>query len=278
MSEGPIAPASRPRRARRIAGVVVAMSAASGALAGAVVGVVMDSDAPSGTPATTSLTITTSAGSPTATTLPGAYPDVRAVVARVRQSVVAIDATVVSSDPRGRAITGTASGTGIVLTAGGMIATNAHVVAGALKIVVSLPDGSKVDGTLIGVRTAQDLAVVYVNRSDLVPADIGRSGDMQVGDFVVAMGNALALDGGPTASLGIVSALDRTITTDDGASYSHLLQTDAAINSGDSGGPLVNAAGQVIGINAAAALTAENIGFAIAIDIALPLLIDLYTG
>jgi S1-C subfamily serine protease len=205
------------------------------------------------------------------------YPDVRAVVARVRQSVVAIDVTVITHDPRGRGMTSTASGTGIVLTSSGMIATNAHVVSGAQEITVTLPDGSKVEGTLVGVRTAEDLAVVYVDRSDLVAAEIGRSSDMQVGDFVVAIGNALALEGGPTASLGIVSALDRTITTNEGGTYSHLLQTDAAINSGDSGGPLVNAAGQVVGINAASALSAENIGFAIAIDVVLPLLIDIYT-
>jgi S1-C subfamily serine protease len=245
-------------------------------MSGAMVSALMSSDAPS-QPSTTTLPITTPTADATATTVAGAYPDVRAIVARVRQSVVAIDATVVSYDPRGRGMTGTASGTGIVLTSSGMIATNAHVVSGAQKITVTLPDGSQADGTLVGMRSADDLAVVYVNRRDLVPAEFGRSSDMQVGDFVVAIGNALALQGGPTASLGIVSAVDRTITTNDGGSYSHLLQTDAAINSGDSGGPLVNAAGQVIGINSAAALSAENIGFAIAIDIASPLLIDLYT-
>jgi putative serine protease PepD len=265
-----------PRRARRLAGAVVVLALAAGGASGALVSSVMNADSPSAGPTTTVVQIATTAVSPTVRT--AAYPDVRAIVASVRQSVVAIDVTLVSYDPRGRALNATSSGTGIVLTSSGMIATNAHVTAGAQRITVTLPDGSKVDGTLVGARTSEDLAVVYVNRTDLVPAVIGRSSAMQVGDLVVAVGNALALEGGPTASLGIVSALNRTITTNDGSTYAHLLQTDAAINSGDSGGPLVNAAGEVIGINSAAALTAENIGFAIAIDIALPILGEIYGG
>jgi S1-C subfamily serine protease len=84
--------------------------------------------------------------------------------------------------------------------------------------------------------------------------------------MVIAVGNALALEGGPTASLGIISALDRTITMLDGTTYANLLQTDAAINSGDSGGPLVDGQGRVVGINTAAVSDAQSIGFAIAID------------
>jgi S1-C subfamily serine protease len=101
---------------------------------------------------------------------------------------------------------------------------------------------------------------------------------MRVGDMVMAIGNALALEGGPTVSLGIISAKDRTITAQDGSSLSHLIQTDAAINEGDSGGPLVNASGKVIGINTISASEAQNIGFAIAIDEAMEVIDGLIDG
>lgn len=264
------------RRARHLGGAVLVLALAAGGVSGALVSSVMSADSPTAAPTTTNVSATTTPVTTMVSTV--AYPDVPAIVASVRQSVVAIDVSVVGHDARGRATTGTTSGTGIVLTSSGMIATNAHVTSHAQRLTVTLPDGTKMDGTLVGVRTGEDLAVVHVDRTDLVPAVIGRSSAMQVGDLVVAIGNALALDGGPTASLGIVSAVNRTITTNDGSSYAHLLQTDAAINSGDSGGPLVNAAGEVIGINSAAALTAENIGFAIAIDIAMPILAEIYAG
>jgi S1-C subfamily serine protease len=113
---------------------------------------------------------------------------------------------------------------------------------------------------------------------------IGRSDALVVGDSVVAIGNALALDGGPTVTQGIVSALDRTISAgEQGAGQStetlrHVLQTDAAINPGNSGGPLLNAAGEVVGINTAVAGDAQNIGFALAIDKALPIINTLKAG
>jgi len=283
MTVGPplFVPPLRPRRRMGAALLVTALVA--GGISGGVVSAIMMSDEPAreatNTPVTLSVTTTTPASSlPATTAVTGTYPDVAAIVASVRKSVVSIDVTVTSYDPRGRAVSGTASGTGIVIAANGMIATNAHVVANAQRITVMLPDGTKEVGQLVGTRTAEDLAVVHVERMDLLPATFGHSRGLRVGDIAIAIGNALALAGGPTASLGILSALDRSITTSDNSTYSHLLQTDAAINSGDSGGPLVNAAGEVIGINSAAALTAENIGFAIAIDTALPILADIYGG
>jgi S1-C subfamily serine protease len=112
---------------------------------------------------------------------------------------------------------------------------------------------------------------------------IGRSDALVVGDSVVAIGNALALDGGPTVTQGIVSALDRTISAGEQGrpgteTLRHLIQTDAAINPGNSGGPLLNAAGEVVGINTAVAGDAQNIGFALAIDKALPIVNTLKTG
>jgi S1-C subfamily serine protease len=120
--------------------------------------------------------------------------------------------------------------------------------------------------------------VLRIGRTGLTPARLGSSGHLRVGVMVVAIGNALALGASPTASLGIVSALDRSVTTANGTTYTGLIQTDAAINPGDSGGPLVNAAGQIVGINTAGVTSAENIGFAISIDVAKPVLTQLAHG
>jgi S1-C subfamily serine protease len=136
----------------------------------------------------------------------------------------------------------------------------------------------------MGVDTTHDLALVKINGvSNLPTAQLGKSGDLKVGDSVIAIGNALNLQGGMTVTEGIVSALNRSIDagSDGGGSsesLSGLIQTDAAINPGNSGGPLVNAAGQVIGINTATSGAAQNIGFAIAIDNAKPVIDQLRKG
>ncbi len=197
--------------------------------------------------------------------------DVVGVVAAVEPSVVSVDATIeVRQGPR--TATGTSSGTGIVLTADGQVLTNAHVVSGASSVTVTLTGeaGARV-AEVVGIDESADVALLQiVDAAGLVPATLGESDAVVVGQDVVAIGNALALDGGMTVTSGIVSALDRSIDLDTG-SLSGLIQTDAAISSGNSGGPLVNAAGAVIGINTAGAsgsgtVAAENIGFAIAID------------
>jgi putative serine protease PepD len=127
--------------------------------------------------------------------------------------------------------------------------------------------------TVVGSDADADVAVLKVDDIDgLVPADLGDSSALRVGDDVIAIGNALALEGGMTVTEGIVSALDRQIATEEG-SLGGLIQTDAAISSGNSGGPLVNAAGQVVGMNTAVAsgsgtVAASNIGFVIPIDTA----------
>lgn len=268
----PPAPGRRNRRPRgRVAVLVVALVA--GGVSGGIVAAITNGASKG---AETANTPVTTAPATSGTVPAGTYPDVAAIITSISRSVVSIDVTITTRDPFGRTVTGAAAGTGLVISANGLIATNAHVVSGAQQITVTLPDGTKATGTLVGTRTAEDLAVVRIDKTGLVPATFGQSSALRVGDLVIAVGNALALDGGPTASLGIVSALDRTITTTEGASYANLIQTDAAINSGDSGGPLVNAAGEVVGINSAAALTAENIGFAIAIDVAAPILAAIY--
>jgi serine protease Do len=169
------------------------------------------------------------------------------------------------------------AGTGFVISADGLIATNAHVVSGAQTITITFSDGSTANATLVGSDSRADLAVVRAAKTGLTPLAVGSSAEMRVGDMVMAIGNALALEGGPTVSLGIISAKDRTIEAENG-SLSNLIQTDAAINEGDSGGPLVNASGEVIGINTISANLAQNIGFAIAIDEAMATINNLING
>jgi S1-C subfamily serine protease len=205
--------------------------------------------------------------------LSGETLDVAGVLAKVEPAIVSITTTITSR--RGPYVSqGQGAGTGIVLTAEGQVLTNAHVIDGATSISVTLPgESTSRPADLVASDTTADLALVQIRgASGLAVAPLGSSADLRVGDEVVAIGNALALDGGPTVTRGIVSALGRSIQTDTGT-LSGLIQTDAAISSGNSGGPLVNAEGQVIGINAAVAassstVAAENIGFAIAIDTA----------
>jgi putative serine protease PepD len=249
---------------------IVALSAGAGFAGGSLAG----SD--DGTPA--AATTTAVAASTTAAVDSVSFSDtldVAGVVAAVQASVVSVDTKVtVRQGPFTQE--GTGAGTGLVLdAAAGYILTNAHVIEGATSVTITL-NGETIarTATVVGSDTTHDIAVLQVSdTTGLVAAPFGSSAAMAVGGAGVAIGNALALDGGMTVTRGIVSALDRSIDTDTG-SLEGLLQTDAAISSGNSGGALVNAAGQVIGINTAAAtssgtVTASNIGFAIPIDDAL---------
>ena len=185
---------------------------------------------------------------------------------RIANSVVTI-----SSSVDGGITEGEATGTGVVVTSGGEILTNAHVVEGASEVRVRFAgDTEPVIATVLAADAGNDLALLQVNAAGLTAATFAKPGSVRVGDQVVAIGYALALDGGPSVTTGIVSALRRTIFTDSGALNS-LIQTDAAISSGNSGGPLVNMRGEVVGINTAVARgdtnsSANNIGFAISVD------------
>lgn len=186
--------------------------------------------------------------------------DVEAVADQVGPSVVTV------ASLQGGTLVGT--GSGVILTADGDIVTNAHVVAGADEVRVRLvgetePRTAKV----VASDPSQDLALLDIDATDLPAATIAAPDDIRVGEPVVAIGFALALDGGPSVTTGVVSALDRTLVTDNGA-LGGLIQTDAAISSGNSGGPLVNAEGQVVGINTAVATSnatraVSNVGFSI---------------
>lgn len=167
-------------------------------------------------------------------------------------------------------------GTGMILTSDGLIATNKHVVNGlsGSKMSVVLNDGRVFDAVVKAVDSANDFAVIKIEAKDLPTVELGKSDDLVVGQYVIAVGNALG-EYKNSVTLGVVSAKDRRVEASDSGSSSStevltgLIQTDAAINSGNSGGPLVNLAGQVVGINTAIASVSGGsigIGFAIPID------------
>lgn len=189
--------------------------------------------------------------------------DVAAVAARIAPSVVTISADIESGPRRGGSV-----GTGIIITSDGEIVTNSHVIEGASEIRVRLAGETEPrPATLIGADPSNDLALLRIAGDGFPTVTFAESESVAIGDEVVAIGFALDLDGAPSVTKGIVSALGRTISTSSGA-LDGLIQTDAAISSGNSGGPLVNAAGEVIGINTAVArgsatTAASNIGFAI---------------
>jgi putative serine protease PepD len=194
------------------------------------------------------------------------------VVNQLADSVVTINSQI--SDATGE---GEASGTGVVLTSDGEILTNAHVVEGATKVSVRFAGETEPrTATVLASDPGNDLALLKIDATNLKPATFARPGTIRIGDQVIAIGYALALDGGPSVTSGIISALKRTIITESGA-LNGLIQTDAAISSGNSGGPLVNLRGEVVGINTAVARSdvnqaATNIGFSISVDEIVPVL------
>ncbi len=142
---------------------------------------------------------------------------------------------------------GTSTGTGVVLSENGYIVTNAHVISGARSIQVLLTDGRELGAGVVGQDAVSDLAVLYVDADDLTPAEFGDSSQLKVGQRVAAIGDPLGPEFRGTMTDGIVSAINRDVTT--GGRTMTLIQTNAALNSGNSGGPLINAYGQVVGIN-----------------------------
>ncbi len=188
------------------------------------------------------------------------------VVWMATPSVVAIQTEVVTYDIFLQPIPGQGVGTGVIFDSNGYIVTNNHVVEGAKSIRVALTDGRTFNAVKVNKDPQTDLAVIKINANGLTKAKLGRSENLQVGERVVAIGNALALEGGPTVTAGIVSYLGRSIQEPNGTVLYDLIQTDAAINPGNSGGPLLNMASEVVGINTAIAAEAQNIGFAISIS------------
>ena len=221
-------------------------------------------------------------------TQPGATADVSndadpVSEVRIDESSAVIEAVdrvapaVVLISTRVGGVFGGASGTGsgVLYDAEGWILTNRHVVEDAETVIVALSDGRTFDGTVYGIDTLTDLAIVKVEGSDLPTAPVGTSRELSPGQLAIAIGNPLGYEN--TVTTGIVSGLGRNIQASDASQTSaetlrNLIQTDAAINPGNSGGPLVNSAGQVIGINTAVSTTAQGLGFAIPIDVAKPIM------
>jgi serine protease Do len=198
--------------------------------------------------------------------------DIQAILSAVEPSVVAIE----TSQTTTRGVF-EGAGSGIVLSDDGLVLTNAHVIGGSNDITVVLFDGTRHQATLVGSFPADDLALVQIPATGLVPATLGSSDALEVGDEVIAIGNALNLGGPATVTRGIVSAKDRDLEAQ-GVRLEGLIQTDAAINPGNSGGALVNAAGEVVGVPTAILRDAQNLGFAIPIDLARPLIDQLKAG
>jgi serine protease Do len=188
------------------------------------------------------------------------------VVKLLKPSVVHIATEFLSSGFMDQPEPGSGVGTGIILDEAGHILTNNHVVANAQSLIVTLNTGESLEAVVVGTDAATDLAVIRIDAPDLFPALLGVSGELQVGEDVIAIGHALGLPGGPTVSKGVVSALGRSISADAQNTIVDLIQTDASINPGNSGGPLVNEHGEVIGINTAIIQEGRGIGFAINID------------
>lgn len=193
------------------------------------------------------------------------------VVKKVNPSVVSITSAQTSLDFWGRAQTSESSGTGFIVTADGLIATNKHVAGNSkADYKVFTNDGKEYKAVLSAADPYFDIAFLKVEATGLVPLNLGDSADLQVGQRVIAIGNALGQFQN-TVTTGVVSAIGRSIEAGDSygqtAVLENMIQTDAAINSGNSGGPLVNIAGQVIGMNTAVAGNAEGIGFATPINL-----------
>jgi serine protease Do len=157
------------------------------------------------------------------------------------------------------------AGTGFIITSDGLIATNKHVIEGADVYTVTSSDGQAYEGRVVAKDPSNDIAFLKVDANGLPAADLGDSDKVQVGQWVIAIGNALG-ELQNSVTVGVVSAKERSATIRDGSAFYGLLQTDAAINPGNSGGPLLSLGGQVVGINTLIAGNAEGIGFAIPVN------------
>ncbi|MFP6594326.1 MAG: trypsin-like peptidase domain-containing protein [Dehalococcoidia bacterium] len=191
-------------------------------------------------------------------------PSLRDLVEQVGPAVVAIDTSTTGLDFSLRRVEQRGSGSGVIIRSDGYIITNDHVISDASTLRVALSDGRVFDAVTVGRYPEGDIAVVKIEVDEELPAlDFANSDEVRVGDWVLAIGNALGLEGGPTVTAGIVSARGRTLQTELGTTLADLIQTDAAFNEGNSGGPLINLEGRVVGINTTVLASAQGIGFAV---------------
>ena len=277
-SRPPHAPAAPAPRRGLGAAPVIAMAVVAGLISGslsavAVSGMIRDDAAPTG-----DVTSTPEADAKNVSDV------------RINESSAVIDAvdevtpavvTIESSSGGGLLGGETGTGSGFIFDAEGWILTNRHVVEEASELSITLNDGRVYPGTIYGIDTLTDLAIVKVDATDLPVAPIGTSADLDPGQVAIAIGNPLGYEN--TVTTGVVSGLGRQIRASDATQTSaetlnNLIQTDAAINPGNSGGPLINSAGQVIGVNTAVNANAQGLGFAIPIDVAKPIMEQALNG
>lgn len=156
------------------------------------------------------------------------------------------------------------SGSGFVFSSDGMILTNAHVIENSDRLNVSLLDGNEFSGEMIGTDRDTDVAIIKVFGTGYTPAKLGVSGELKIGQLVIAIGNPLGYQ--HSVSVGVLSGVGRTMRTPGGQLIDDILQSDAAMNPGNSGGPMIDTNGEVIGINTAIIPSAQGLSFSIGID------------
>jgi S1-C subfamily serine protease len=193
--------------------------------------------------------------------------DVVDVIEKASRSVVNVNTVRIFRDLFYRVVPVQGMGSGFIFDGEGYVLTNNHVIADAREITVTLSDGRVFKGQLAGTSRRADVAVVKISGGNLTPVPLGDSDRLRVGQRVYAIGNPFGLVGGPTVTSGVVSALNRTIQSEQ-AAFEGLVQTDAAINPGNSGGPLIDVEGKVVAINTAIIPFAQGIGFAVPINAA----------
>jgi S1-C subfamily serine protease len=238
---------------------------------------------PAATPTATPTAITGASVSeitdptPTPPLLTG-FPDIASVVNKVMASVVSVLVTTEQRDQFGRTTQGLARGSGVIFDERGYILTNNHVVEDGVKVEVVMTDGRRLEVEVVGRDPSTDLAVLKFQDGavpNIVATKLGDTHAMRIGEWVIAIGNPLGLEGSVT--VGVVSAKGRTLQLSQTVTLHDLVQTDAVINPGNSGGPLLNLRGEVVGINTAiirgqlaSGQEAEGIGFAVSMSTAIP--------
>ncbi len=227
-------------------------------------------------------TPSTSQGAPTASPTPAitespgpVLPDFISVISKVRPSVVAINIEVITYDIFNRPVQQQGAGSGWILDSTGLIVTNNHVIEDAEEISVVLHDGRVLSATPVGADALTDIAVIKINAPNLTPITIGDSDLLQVGEWILTVGNSLGL--GITAKEGIVSRTGVSLPVSQTETVDNLVEVSAAINPGNSGGPLVNMRGEVVGINSIKIATSgvEGMGYAISSRAAEPIIQEL---
>ncbi len=183
-------------------------------------------------------------------------------VEKLSESVVSIDSVRVTRNFGYGFVPVEGKGSGVIIDPRGYVITNNHVIDGAARVQVHLKDGRSFVGAVAGADSQTDVAVIKVEAENLPAASLADSERLKVGQIVLAIGNSLGLQGGPTVSMGVVSALGRPLPGADFI-FEGLIQTDTAINPGNSGGPLADIKGRVIGLNTAMIPFAQGVGFAI---------------